>query len=109
MAPKFATGDIVEIVASGVQGKIVRVDAERDLYVVDARSYIGTYPRTQLKGVPGLSVQPRRTVVKIVTGEGREYLHTVSAETINVALLKALCVALEGEELHSVSFWERDA
>jgi len=54
--PKFQVGDIVQVTASGVQGEVVSVDAEADIYTVRFRDFTGSYTRPMLKIIlPALS------------------------------------------------------
>lgn len=52
MKPKFQKGDVVQVVASGVQGVVRSVDEEKDLYLVAQPGFRGHYTRVMLKSVP---------------------------------------------------------
>jgi hypothetical protein len=49
MKPMFNIGDVVEVVASGLQGEVIEVKEDEDLYHVRCRRFEAWYTRPMLK------------------------------------------------------------
>jgi len=60
---KFAVGDVVVVVQSGVQGTVTEVDTEREIYTVKCPGFTSSYTRVMLKMAP--AQEPTKTRIRV--------------------------------------------
>lgn len=83
-APKFAVGDLVEVVEAKIKGTVTRIDDDSDLYYVRFRNHSGCYTRVQLKktGLGNFRVWLNADILAQDENEAKEFAQQIADDLI---------------------------